>query len=153
MAQQIGRGSKLPNKPVKPRRQFLPEASAVSEAARQILTQRFGAVPWIEQVCTGIREAVQNGIENLSGTNISSNAHPQDGYKFRARTKDELVASQQLVAPTGGRLMPKPPVEAANGEWVPPPEDVEAASPYGSSRIIITDKAPPPPKAPKGWII
>lgn len=55
-------------------------------------------MPWIEQVMDAVKNAVQNGIENLSGSSISMNAHPEDGYKFRARTKDELIQSQQLAA-------------------------------------------------------
>lgn len=97
---------------------------------------------------------MQNGIENLSGTNVSSNSHPDDGYRFRARTKEELLASQGIVAPVGGALMPKPPVEADNGEWVPPPEDIEQAAGVRPSKIIVPGAAPQPPSGQaKGWIL
>lgn len=114
--------------------------------------QRFGAAGWIEQVCEGVRNAVQNGIENLSGTSISSNSHPEDGYRFRARTAEEIKESKGLVAPVGGVHMPKPPVQADTGEWVPPPEDIEAAAGVRPSKIIIPTQATPP-KVPKGWIL
>lgn len=149
MAKQIGQRSGVPKPPPKRRREFLQEARAAAEATGEILTERFGQQEWIEQVVFAVLNAVQNGIENLSGTSISSNAHPEDGYKFGARTAEELKQSQQLVAPAGGALMPKPPVEANNGEWVPPPEDIEAAA---GSRIIIPGQPTPPPKA-KGWLL
>lgn len=93
---------------------------------------------------------MQNGIENLSGTNVSMNAHPDDGYKFRARTKEELIASQQIAASSGsaqaGRTADPARTELNAPEW----EDEDRP------KIIITDAAPPPPKGkqqPKGWIL
>lgn len=96
---------------------------------------------------------MQNGIENLSGTSLSSNAHPDDGYRFRARTAEELKQSAQLVAPAGGVHMPKPPVESDDGQWVPPPEDIEAAAGVRPSKIIVPGQAPPPSGKPKTWIL
>jgi hypothetical protein len=49
----------------------------------------------------GVKNAVQNGIDNLSGTSIGYNAHPDDGYRFRARTKEELMGSEHLAAANG----------------------------------------------------
>lgn len=48
-----------------------------------------------------VQNAVQNCIELLSGSSVSSNSIPiQDGggYRFRARTKEELLESERLAA-------------------------------------------------------
>jgi len=42
--------------------------------------------------------AVQNGIELLSGTALAANGHPGDAYRFAPRTREELLATQHLVA-------------------------------------------------------
>lgn len=86
--------------------------------------------PWIEQVCEGIKNAVQNGIENLSGTSIAVNAHPEDGYRFPARTADELKATSHLVPAT------------VKIDDLPPDDDQ-----------THVDLAKAPPTTPKGWIL
>ena len=148
MAQQIGQRSRLTHPTTKPRRQFLQEATAVAEVAREILTNRFGQAPWIEQVCDGVRNAVQNGIENLSRTSLSSNAHPEDGYKFRARTREELLASQKLAANSGGVRAGKPTLDPAATELNAPAWEDE-----DQTKIIVPGQAPPPSAKPKGWIL
>jgi len=52
-----------------------------------------------------VQLAVHRCIVQLSGTSVNSNNHSLDdgdSYRFRARTKDELIASQQEVAAAGG---------------------------------------------------
>jgi hypothetical protein len=71
---------------------------------------------------------VQNGIENLSGTSISSNSHPEDGYRFRARTAEEIKATAHLVPQV--RIEDLPQDEGA-GIIVPPTARAEAKSPKG----------------------
>lgn len=96
----------------------------------------------------GVKNAVQNGIENLSGSSVSSNAHPEDGYRYRARTRDELIQSQQLAANSGvvkaGQQTRDPAVEKLGaGRWT---ED---------GRLILPEAnvpATPPPKQ-EGWIL
>lgn len=79
-------------------RVVLPQASAAAQAAGRILTESFGEQEWIFQVMEAVKFAVQNGIEQLSKTNLTSNGHPGDGYRFEPRSRDELIASQQLAA-------------------------------------------------------
>jgi hypothetical protein len=92
--------------------------------------QRYGAQAWIDQVMAAVQNAVQNGIENLSGTSISSNSHPQDPYRFGARSAEELKATAHLV----------PKVNLAD---LPPPEEP----------AVVTPAAKPKPPSPKGWIL
>lgn len=150
MAQQIG-GRIVQPAPPKPRRQFLPEATAAAQATGEILGSRFGPQPWIEQVMFAVQNAVQNGIENLSGTSISSNAHPEDGYRYRARTKDELLQSAHLVANARdvarGDRAHDPAVKflgapemAEDGTFLPTERTAPASS-------------PPAPQKPKGWLL
>lgn len=142
MAQQIGGGKFLKRAGPRPPRQFLAEATAAAQAAGEILSRRYGQQPWIEQVCTAVQNAVQNGIENLSGTSISSNSHKDDGYRFAARRKEELIASQKLVAPG--------PQDAELPETSP--EYVQAQRP----RIIIPGAPPPkaqPAKPASQWLL
>lgn len=103
----------------------------------------------------GVKYAVQNGIDNLSGSSISSNAHPEDGYRFRARTAEELKQSKELVAPAGGAHMPKPPVLADTGEWVPPPDEIEAAAPivHPGKIVLPPGVTYPVPTPAEGWIL
>lgn len=86
---------------------------------------------------TAVQNAVQNGIENLSGSSVSSNAHPEDGYRFRARTKDELLQSQGLV----------PAVNKADL----PPADEELVS----GKLSVLEGLPPKAnsQAPQGWLL
>jgi len=78
---------------------------------------------------SAVQNAVQNGIENLSGTSINSNTHPGQRYLFPARSREELLASQD---------------QAADARAVPrheDPLDPAAASPS------------PKAKEPEGWIL
>ena len=86
-----------------------------------------------------MQNAVQNGIENLSGSSVSTNSHPQDPYRFRARTRDELLASQNLVP-------------AANAAELPPEDEPSGVA---APRRVIAATPPPKaqPKAPQGWIL
>lgn len=96
-----------------------------------------------------MKNAVQNGIENLSGTSISSNAHPEDGYRYRARTKEELLQSQELAANNGnvraGKLIVDPAKEVLNApEW----------SDEDQTKIIVPGATTPtPPPQAKGWLL
>lgn len=83
-----------------------------------------------------MRHAVQNGIENLSGTNVSMNAHPEDGYRFRARTAEELKQSEHLV----------PRVNPAD---LPPPEENNAIVVQPGQRLELPKIVLPP----KGWLL
>lgn len=132
MAKQIGERTAGQPARAKPKRQYLREAAAAAEAAGEILTQRYGQQPWIAQVQDAVRNAVQNGIELLSGTAVSVNAHPHDGYRFPARSKEELLATQHLV----------PGVNRAD---LPPDDDEPAAPPRNVS--------PPAKGKPQGWIV
>lgn len=129
MAQPIS-GRSVQRASTKPRRQFLPEATAAAQATGDILMQRYGAQAWIDQVMDAIRNAVQNGIENLSGTSISSNSHPQDPYRFGARSAEELKATAHLVS-------------KVNLADLPPPEEPAGVPPA----------AKPKSPSPKGWIL
>ena len=98
MAEQIGNGQQITRNTAKPRRRFLPEATAAAEATGHILIEAYGDKPWIFQIKEAIKNAVQNGIENLSGTNVTQNAHPGGNYQYPARSREELLATQHLVA-------------------------------------------------------
>jgi len=63
------------------------------------LIAKYGDAPWIFQVVDAVKHAVQNGIEQLSGTSLKANSQPGDRYRFEARTKEELLASQGQAAP------------------------------------------------------
>jgi len=99
---------------------------------------------------TAVRHAVQNGIEQLSGTSITSNSHPDDGYRFEARTKEQLIESKHLAANQGG-------VKA--GRRVLDPAKTELGAPEWSdedqTKIIVpaTELPPLPPKAKGGWLL
>jgi len=49
-----------------------------------------------------IQNAVQNGIEQLSGTQVGHNAQPGDSYRFGPRTREELLESAHLAAESEG---------------------------------------------------
>jgi len=143
MANPIGQRSKPARAPAKPRRQFLPEATAAADATGQILERRFGYQPWIEQVMEAVKHAVQNGVEQLSGSSITSNAHPDDGYRFRARTKEELLQSQQLAANNGNVRAGRAALDPAQAELGAPGwEDDEQPS-----------LAPAPSPKAEGWFL
>lgn len=62
---------------------------------------RFGSQQWILQVMDAVQNAVQNGIEQLSGSHVSSNEMSlTDGaqYRFMARSREQLLESQHLAA-------------------------------------------------------
>jgi hypothetical protein len=96
----------------------------------------------------GVQNAVQNGIENLSGSSVNVNGQPGDEYRFRARTKEELLASQQLAAGKGsvhaGKRVLDPAVTELNAQ---PWEDED------QTKIVVTDRVPPPKAPPKTWIL
>lgn len=59
----------------------------------------YGAEPWVDQVAEAVKNAVQNGYEQLRvGGGVSGNRMPGEGYGFPARTREELLASQHEVA-------------------------------------------------------
>lgn len=70
-----------------------------------ILVDEFGQHAWILQAMSAVQEAVQNCIENLSGTTApATNSQPlgQGGqYAFAARTRQELEASAHEAAVAG----------------------------------------------------
>lgn len=71
-----------------------------------ILVQEYGQQPWILQAMTAVQEAVQNCVQNLSGTMAPRmNADPlvpgQGGYAMQARTPAELQASAAQAAHAG----------------------------------------------------
>lgn len=88
--------ARIRNAPTR-QRQFLAEATAAAEATREILSKRYKDAPWVFQVVDAVKNAVQNGIELLSNTSISGNSQSGDSYRFEARTRDELMATQHLV--------------------------------------------------------
>lgn len=148
MAKQIGERPAVTRNTAKPRRQFFPEASAAAAATGEILVAKYGQAEWIEQVVFAVQNAVQNGIEQLSRTSISYNAHPGDEYRFDARTKDQLIQSKDLAANSGG-------VKA--GRKVLDPAKTELGAPEWSDEdqtkiIVPASELPPPPKA-KGWLL
>lgn len=128
MAEQIGGRQQIARKTVKARREYLHEATAAAEATGAILTNRFGDQPWIFQIKEAIKNAVQNGIENLSGSTVTMNGAPGGSYQYPARSREELLATQHLVA--DARTVGK--TEEAQDPTV----------------------ATPPPKAePEGWLL
>ncbi len=129
MAQQIGGKQQLTRAPTRARRQFLPEATASAEAAGQILTDRFGPQPWIDQVKSAVLNAVQNGIEILSRPAVSVNANPNDPYRFAARSAQELKESAHLVPGASAAELPPAEDEAP----VPPPAKPRTTPPKARS--------------------
>ena len=66
-----------------------------------ILVEKYGQQSWILQCMTGIMECVQNSVQMLSGAAPVGNAMGlgQGGqYSHAARTREELQATQHLVA-------------------------------------------------------
>ncbi len=70
-----------------------------------ILVEEFGQQTWIMQAMDAVKEAVQNCIDNLSGTVAPvTNAQPlgQGGqYLFNARTAPEIRATADAAAHQG----------------------------------------------------
>ena len=87
--------------PTRGPKQYLPEATAAANAVAVILVEKYGQQPWILQCMTGIQECVQNSVQMLSGAAPVGNAMGlgQGGqYSHPARTREELQATQHLVA-------------------------------------------------------
>jgi hypothetical protein len=117
------------------------------------LTQRFGSQPWIDQVVAAVKNAVQNGIENLSGTAVSSNSHPGDGYRFQARTKDELLQSQQLAASAREVGRKDRPMDPAAQQLQSIPVDDNGVIIIPGAGRPHTVPSSPKAKQPEGWIL
>jgi hypothetical protein len=117
------------------------------------LTQRFGAQSWIDQVVTAVKNAVQNGIKNLSGTAVSSNSHPGDGYRFQARTKDELLQSQQLAASAREVGRKDRPMDPAAEKLQSIPVDDNGVIIIPGAGRQHTVPSSPKAKQPEGWIL
>ena len=84
----------------KAHRQYLGAATEAANAVAVILVKHFGQQQWILQCMDGIRECVQNCVEQLSGTIAPTAQQPigQGGeYAFAA----ELQASRQQAAHAG----------------------------------------------------
>lgn len=97
MAQQIGqRGARTP---VRPKRQYLPEAVTASEAVGEILSQRFAGEHWLFQCQEAVKEAVQRCYEQLRSGGVTQNEVPDGRYRFQARTARELKESANEVPP------------------------------------------------------
>ena len=80
-------------------RQFVQAASEAAESVREILSHYYGAEPWVDQVAEAVKNAVQNGYEQLRpGGGVQGNNMPGEQYRFDARTREELLASQHEVA-------------------------------------------------------
>lgn len=66
-----------------------------------------------------VRNAVQNGIEQLSGQAVATNSHPGDPYRFKPRNREELLASQAEAHMAGAadpvEQPPAPPPPAKKG--------------------------------------
>jgi hypothetical protein len=81
------------------------------------------------------------------------NAHPEDGYRFRARTKDELVASDQLAASHGNIRAGKKALDPAASDLGAPSweDDGQPASPV----IVPTQGVPtlPVTRNRQDWIL
>lgn len=66
----------------------------------QILNQRFAGEHWIFQTQEAVKEAVQRCHDQLRQGGVDRNAAPGEGYRFEARTREELIASQNEAANT-----------------------------------------------------
>lgn len=104
--------------------------------------------------------AIQNCVENLSGTSVGSNSHPGDPYSHAARTRQELIDTQQQVANSrqvdqraGFRQLQDPAKvlgsESAEELGI---EQFEDDRPPTAQR---RPQPPPPPAKPKsnGWLM
>ncbi len=94
------------NAPVRSKRQYLPAATTSANSVGVILVQEFGQQPWILQAMAAVQEAVQNCIQNLSGTvapvmNADALVPGAGGYAMPARTREELQASSAQAAHAG----------------------------------------------------
>lgn len=137
------------------------------------------------QVMEAVQNAVQTGIEQLSQTNVTSNGAPiaeEGGYHFQARTREELLKSQQEAAEARG-IDPKSrfsqlqdPATGIPGTPSWDVTDIEVQSPsgltlpQGAKRLVppkppaaptpksapSSPKPPAPPKGPsqpQGWLM
>jgi len=101
-----------------------------------------------------VQNAVQNGIEQLSGSTVSTNGHPGDPYRFQPRTREELLQSQHLAADSGAVGQRAPVQDPARTRLgAPPPEGEEEAlnprpavapSPHGDGSSRRLDDGPMP---------
>jgi hypothetical protein len=88
-----------------------------------------------------VQNAVQNGVEQLSKSNVNVNADPADPYRFNARTKDELNRDAALAANTGQTDPRK------RFSQLKDPAVEQLGSPEWDPEV---DDGPPFPKAPPG---
>ncbi|MCP4899960.1 MAG: hypothetical protein GY906_23575 [bacterium] len=100
-------------------------------------------------------EAVQNGVQNcidqLSGTSISVNEDPNGAYRFPARTKEQLIESQQQAAETKGvdpRSQFKQLRDPASQELGAPEVDVSKHEVHSTSGLILPPGVEAPEPAP-----
>lgn len=70
----------------------------------EMLIDVHGEMDWIKQITDGVKECVQNGVERFSGSQAPGAATLAIGqggnYRFPARTREEILASQQEAAQT-----------------------------------------------------
>lgn len=64
----------------------------------EILSQRFRGEDWVFQACEAVRNGVQNCFDNLRQQNVAVNSQPGDQYMHAARTREDLLATQEQVA-------------------------------------------------------
>ena len=85
------------------KQRYLPQATTIANEARERLIELCGDQSWIPQVAEAICAAVHNGISMFSsGTPSNSMSLADgDGYRFHARSKDELIRDSHLVAGAG----------------------------------------------------
>jgi hypothetical protein len=108
----------------------LAEAIDVGNFARDTLLRYRGDQDWIEQVVDVVTLAMHNSVRQLAASAVNGNSYGfKDGaeYVMPARTKDELIASQNEVA--SSRHV------AANEEALDPVESPEEVSQQPSQPV------------------
>jgi hypothetical protein len=77
----------------------------------RILLTRYGEQEWIWQIMDAVRAAVTNGVTRFSLAQLpATNATPDGHYQFAARSREEILASQQEAA-SAGAVNPRSPFE------------------------------------------
>src|SRR5690606_22402102 len=89
---------------------------------RAFLVSRFDQQDWIEQVAIAVQQAVHNGVTQIGHSHpVAGNAFACDPSRFPARTKAEILASQQEVADARHVAPQEEAREAAAAPAAPPP--------------------------------
>lgn len=106
MAQIVNGGGPRQRRADIPKPRYLREATAAAEAAGEILVRSFGQQQWILQVMEAVQRAVDIGVKQLGQQPaVASNEmsiQNGTGYRFNARTREELIQSRQIAAEERG---------------------------------------------------